>query len=164
MLIWALMNPILVWFCRQLCDCIDQVNLRCYSVGGTWLDLPVRRSWGENVLAASKWRSWLKPATASSDWAACQCSGAGKCFLFVPNSVLAPSISSHSAHGAWTWSLAFVQGIAEWKKALSHASPIPKLLTPPFSTSVAFSGVMNGSGGGGSIQIIYSSHSNSALI
>lgn len=34
MLISTLMNPILAWFCRQLCDCIDQVNLRCYSVGG----------------------------------------------------------------------------------------------------------------------------------
>lgn len=112
MLIWALMNPILVRFCRQLYDCIDQVNLHCNSVGGTCLDLPVRRSWGENVLAASKWRGWLKPATASSDWAERQRSGAGKCFLFVPSSVLAPSISSHSAHGARTWSLALAQGIA----------------------------------------------------
>lgn len=33
-LIWALMNLIFVWFCRQLRDCIDQVNLRCISVGG----------------------------------------------------------------------------------------------------------------------------------
>lgn len=106
------MNPIFVRFCRRLCDCIDQVNLRCNPVGGACLDLLVRRSWGENVLAASKWRSWLKAAKASSDWAECQCSGAGKCFLFVPNSVLAPSISSHSAHGARTWNLAFAQGIA----------------------------------------------------
>lgn len=102
MLIWALMNLILVWFCHQLCDCIDRVNLCCNTVGGTCLDLPVRLSWGENVLAASKWWNWLQPAKASSDWAESQCSGAGKCFLFVPNSVLAPSISSHSAHRART--------------------------------------------------------------
>ena len=114
-------------------------------MGGTCLDLPVRRSWGENVLAASKWRSWLKPAMASSDWAACQRSGAGKCFLFVPNSVLAAAISSHSAHGARTQSLAFIQGIAQSGKklSLSHASPTPKLLTPPLSTPVAFSGVLS---------------------
>lgn len=78
---------------------------------------------------------------ASSDWAECQCSGAGKCFLSVPNCVLAPSVSSHSAHGAWTQSLAFAQGIAPSggkKKFLSHAFPIYKLFTSSFSTSVDF--------------------------
>lgn len=90
--------------------------------GGGCLDLPVRRSWPENSLAASKWRSWLKPAKAS-DWAERQRSGAGKSFLFVPNSVLARSISSHSAHRAQTRSLAVTQGIASrGKEALSCLS------------------------------------------
>lgn len=58
--------------------------------------------WERNVLTDSKWRSWLKLATARGEWAECQCSGAWKCFLLVPNSVLAPSISSHS-HGHRDW-------------------------------------------------------------
>lgn len=62
----------------------------------------VRHSLGENVLTDSKWRSWLKLATARREWAECQCSGAWKCFLLVPTSVLAPSISSHS-HGHRDW-------------------------------------------------------------
>lgn len=52
MLIWALMNLIFVWFCCQLHDCIDRLNMLCNSVGDiSWL--ACQTFMGRNVLISS---------------------------------------------------------------------------------------------------------------
>lgn len=77
---------------------------------------------GENVLTDLKWRIWLKLAAARRGWAASQRSRAWKCFLLLPNSVLAPSGASHSHRHT----LAFAQGIAP-----SNNAPSPSGFSSP---------------------------------
>ena len=102
-LIWALMNFIFVWFCHHLCDCIDQVNMSCNSVGNvSWFDCQTFMSRMSSQLQSKDAYSYWQRLAGTGPRASVV--GMGSAFYFVPNCVLASWKSSHSSHRAWTQS------------------------------------------------------------